>query len=73
MELDRRLGERILQALEMALDQQELEIAEHLATALELSLTRFGGPGAIDKRLMPPGLEPAFQRLKALRKAAPTA
>ncbi len=70
MENDRRLGDRILHALELALEQGELEIAEHLASALELSLTRFGGPNAVEKRPAPAGLDAAFERLKALRKAA---
>jgi len=64
---DRRLGDRILHALDLALEQEELDIAEQLASALELSLTRYGGPIAQEKRIPPDGLDAAFARLEALR------
>ncbi|ACI98653.1 hypothetical protein [Rhodospirillum centenum] len=70
MDHDRRLGDRILHALDLALDQNECEIADLLAYALELSLTRFGGPEAVEKRGLPPGLEGALERLGALRHRA---
>jgi len=66
--MNRRLGDRILSALELSLEQNELEIAECLARALELSLTRFGGPGVVEKRDAPEGLDAAFARLEALRR-----
>ncbi|WP_029008451.1 hypothetical protein [Azospirillum halopraeferens] len=64
---ERRLGDRILHALELALEQEELEVCEHLARALEESLTRFGGPGRSDRRDLPPGMVDAFERLERLR------
>jgi len=67
VEQDRRLDERILHALELALEQGELDIAESLHSALVLSLTRFGGPGAVEKREIPAGLDLAFERLELLR------
>ncbi|MFC7332117.1 hypothetical protein [Rhodocista pekingensis] len=70
MDHDRRLGDRILHALDLALDQNEYEIADLLAHALELSLTRFGGPDAVEKRGLPPGLDVALDRLEALRHRA---
>lgn len=70
---DRRLGDRILAALHLALDQQALEVAEHLALALELTLTRFGGPVAVEKRDVPEGLGDAFARLDALRRSTQAA
>ncbi len=66
---DRRLGDRILHALELAVEQEELEIAESLARALELTLTRFGGPNRIDKRAAPEGLDETYARLEALRRS----
>lgn len=67
---DRRLGDRILAALEMALEQRHLEVAEHLARALEETLTRFGGPDAVDHRQVSAGLLLAFDRLDELRRDA---
>ncbi|WP_372397219.1 hypothetical protein ABMY26_24505 [Azospirillum sp. HJ39] len=67
---DRRLGDRILAALELALEQKHLEVAEHLACALEETLTRFGGPDAVDHRQVSAGLLHAFDRLDELRRDA---
>lgn len=65
---ERRLCDRVLHALELALDQEALEIAEHLARALELSLTRFGGEGKVDQRDLPMAAAVAFGRLDALKR-----
>ena len=70
---DRRLGDRILAALLLALDQGELAIAEPLATALELALTRVGGPTMQDKRGVPERLDEAYLRLDELRRKAKAA
>ncbi|CAO3429946.1 hypothetical protein [Azospirillum doebereinerae] len=67
---ERRLGDRILSALEMALEQEHLDVAEHLALALEATLTRFGGPGAVDHRELSRAMVEAFERLEALRRKA---
>lgn len=67
---DRRLGDRILAALELALEQKHLDIAEHLALALEETLTRFGGPNAVDNRELSAGMIQAFDRLESLRREA---
>ncbi|CAO3354244.1 hypothetical protein [Azospirillum melinis] len=67
---DRRLGDRILAALELALEQEHLDVAEHLARALEETLTRFGGPDAVDHRELSAGMLQAFDRLDGLRRAA---
>jgi len=45
-----RLSDRIAHALELALDQGELATADLLGRALEMSLTRFGGPEAMERR-----------------------
>ncbi len=67
---ERRLGDRILSALELALEQKHLDVAEHLASALEETLTRFGGPGAVEHREFSAALAGAFEKLDALRRAA---
>ncbi|WP_448202959.1 hypothetical protein [Azospirillum sp. sgz302134] len=67
---DRRLGDRILQALDLALTQEQLEVAEHLARALEETLTRFGGAGAVDHRELSESTLLAFDRLDQLRRKA---
>lgn len=65
---ERRLGDRILHALELALEQENLECAELLARALEEALTGFGGPGAIDRRELPDAMLAAFEGLDRLRR-----
>lgn len=67
--IDRRLGDRILAALDLAIEQQQLEIAEQLWHALELALSRYGGPLAVEKRDPPPSLDQVLDRLLALRQA----
>ena len=66
---ERRLGDRILYALELALEQKDLDVAELLAKALEATLTRFGGPNAVDKRDLPERMLAAFDGLDRLRHA----
>ncbi len=65
---ERRLGDRILWALELALDQENLEVAEHLALAFEAAMTRFGGPDAVEQRELPEGMLRVYERLDALRR-----
>ena len=66
---ERRLGDRILHALELALDQQDLEVAEMLCKALETALTRFGGRGIVEHRPVPEPVLTAFCRFDQLRHA----
>ena len=65
---ERRLGDRILSALDLALDQGHLDVAEYLARALEETLTRFGGPDAVDHRDLSSGMVQAFEKLDILRR-----
>jgi hypothetical protein len=67
---ERRLGDRILHALELAIVQDDIEVGAHLARALEVALTRFGGPGRVEKRDLPQAMLSAFDRLDALRRRA---
>lgn len=63
----RRLSDKILAAFNQACDQRQIEVAEHLLRALELSLTRYGGKNSTDKRGELGPVVEAFGRLEALR------
>ena len=69
MSNERRLGDRILSALDLALDQGHLDVAEHLVRALEDTLTRFGGPNAVEHRDLSAGMVHAFEKLEKLRRS----
>jgi hypothetical protein len=63
-----RLSDRILFALEKALDQQDLSICELLVKALDISMTRNTGGGEfIERRDYPTEIEIAMRRLSELR------
>lgn len=63
-----RLSDRILSALELALDQKDLKIAETLTGALEMAMTRgTGGASFSERRNYPPEMEKAMNRLYDLR------
>lgn len=66
-----RLSDRILFALELALEQQDLELSEGLNNALELAMTRNTGGGEfIERRDYPKEIETALGQLRALKKKA---
>lgn len=63
-----RLSDRILSALELALEQEDLKICEALSNALELSMTRNAGGGEfVERRDYPPEIERAMDKMHALR------
>ncbi len=63
-----RLSDRILSALELALEQDDLKISELLTRALEHSMTRNTGGGEfVERRDYPPEIETAMNRLYELR------
>lgn len=63
-----RLSDRILSALELSLEQDDLKISELLTRALEQSMTRNTGGGEfIERRDYPPEIERAMDKLYALR------
>ena len=63
-----RLSDRILQSLQLALEQEDVKIAEILTRALELSMTRNTGGGEfIERRDYPPEIEKAMDLLNDLR------
>ena len=64
-----RLSDRILYAFELALEQDDFPIAQHLARALELSMTRNTGGGEfIERRDYPLEIESAMDRLAVLKR-----
>ncbi len=65
---ERRLGDRILGALDLALDQENLAVAEHLELAFEAAMTSFGGPGAVEQRDIPEAMSRIYVRLDELRR-----
>lgn len=66
-----RLSDRILFAVELALEQQDLELSEALNKALELSMTRNTGGGEfIERRDYPKEIEIAIAQLRELKKKA---
>ncbi len=63
-----RLSDRILYALELALEQNDVSIAETLTRALELAMTRNTGGGEfIERRDYPADMEVAMKKLMDLR------
>ena len=64
-----RLSDRILFAVELALEQDDLELSEALLKALELSMTRNTGGGEfIERRDYPREIETAIAQLRDLKK-----
>lgn len=63
-----RLSDRILTAFELALEQEDIQIAELLNQALDLSMTRKTGGGEfIERRDYPYDMERAIEKLRALQ------
>lgn len=63
-----RLSDRILSALELAIEQGDLRIAELLTRAMEHSMTRnSGGIEFVERRDYPPEIEKAMEKLESLR------
>ena len=63
-----RLSDRILLALQLALEQDDVPIAKTLALALEMSMTRNTGGGEfIERRDYSKEIENAMDRLSEMR------
>jgi len=69
-ELEFRLSDRIAHALDLALDQEDLATADLLGRALEMSLTRFGGPDAMERREPDDAIAELLIRLDAAMRLA---
>lgn len=64
-----RLSDRILYALALAIEQEDVKTADALAKAIELSMTRNSGGGQfVERREYPKYIEDIMTRLKALKK-----
>lgn len=66
-EILRRLSDKILAAFNQACEQKQVDTAEHLLRALELSLTRYGGQNKSDNRSQLGPVVEAFGKLETLR------
>ncbi len=65
-----RISDRILYALELALDQEDIVICDVLVRALELAMTRnAGGAEFVELRHYPPEIERALDRLAEIKQA----
>ena len=65
----RRLSDKVLEALNLALEQEDLGIAEMLINALELALTRgAGGSEFVERRDFSHDIESALEKYDSLRK-----
>lgn len=64
-----RLSDRILYALELAIEQEDISIAESLVRALELAMTRNTGGGEfVERRDYPTEIRNALDRLREIKK-----
>jgi hypothetical protein len=66
----RRLSDKILAAFNQACEQRDLDVADLLVQALDLTLTREAQAGLLDKRRELGPVVEAYARLKSLRAAA---
>ncbi|MBL8639444.1 MAG: hypothetical protein JNK24_03715 [Alphaproteobacteria bacterium] len=63
-----RLSDRIFFALELAVEQKSVAIADELVNALELSMTRNSGGGEfVERRDYPPEIESVLKKLRELK------
>ena len=63
----RRLSDKILMAFHQACEQHAVEVAGLLIQALELALTKEGGPGKVDNRKDLEAVFQAFDKLKSVQ------
>jgi hypothetical protein len=66
----RRLSDRILAAFDLALEQRNLPVAEALVRALDLAMTKEGGPGRPDRRAELGPVAQAYEKLRKLQSGA---
>ena len=66
-----RLSDRILFALELAVSQEDVAVADELVKALDLAMTRnTGGEEFVERRSYPPEVEEVLARLEEIRSAS---
>ena len=67
----RRLSDKVIEALELAIQQEDVQISEYLANALELALTRnAGGGGFVERREISEGVVSLLEKYEHLKKLA---
>ena len=64
----RRLSDRIAYAVELAILQERLGVAEHLRRALEESWTAVGGSEAVERRIVPESVIELIGKVDDLRR-----
>lgn len=63
-----RLSDRILYALKLAIEQEDVKLAEVLVKAMEMAMTRNTGGGEfIERRDYPPEIEKQLDRLRTIK------
>jgi len=62
----RRLSDKIAAAHEQACAQNKMTVAKHLLAALEAELSSFGGPDAVESRLVDDAIAAAYERHRQL-------
>lgn len=66
-----RLSDKIFDAMKMAIDQQDLQIAEQLLRAMEMAMTRgAGGKDFVERRAFSKDVEAALMKINDMRKAS---
>jgi hypothetical protein len=64
----KRLSDRILFALELAVEQDDLSIADHLVSAMEQAITRAtGGEGFVERRELAPEYDAVLSQYDELK------
>lgn len=67
----RRLSDKVIEALELAIQQEDVQISEYLASALELALTRnAGGGGFVERREISEEVVSLLEKYEHLKKLA---
>lgn len=68
-EQQKRLSDHIVSALELAVEQEDADVAELLCSALELSVTRqAGGSGFVERRSFPDEIRDLMDRASDLKR-----
>lgn len=63
-----RLSDEILKALEVSLNQEDVQVSEQLVNALELAMTRnTGGQEYVERRTFPEQVDTALSRFHELK------
>ncbi len=67
----KRLSDKVLEALKLALEQEDVAISEVLNRALEMSLTRgAGGDNFVERREFSEEIEAALDKFEELQRKA---